>query len=158
MTELLTPAKTDYLLPESEAPVQHHREVTDWLSEMEFFKTELDFFSHLLDNAWLRVVRAQTTVELESLEKKMMGFTGKELPALHEALVMHEKLLAAKDLETIEKSNDQLAKDHAQLGKAMGDFTSLLKELKKELFDLVEKQLRQAKQIVLDYESGRLTL
>ena len=108
--------------------------------------------------AWLRVIRAQTTVELESLEQKMMGFTGKELPDLQDALKTHERMLAAQDLEAFEKDHAELAADHAQLSKAMADFTVLLKELKKEVFVLVEKQLRLAKQIAQQYEEGQLAL
>ena len=69
MIALLEPSKTNYLLQPGLGDL--HREVTAWLNELAFCKSELLFLNKLLDKYFLRVRGQEKLSALISLEKKV---------------------------------------------------------------------------------------
>lgn len=152
MTKLLSPTNGAYLL--GPAPEHLHRESLNWLSELEFYKTEIAFLTKLLDIAFLRITSGQNLDELNVLEKKVRSFREKRLDELHNKIMRHENHLSELDEDVFKKNKPEIDEEHHSQFRDMTTFTDNIKELKKEIFALVETQLKRTKKVSRDFEDG----
>jgi hypothetical protein len=156
MKKLIAPAKSNFMLQ-----VGHdylHHETTEWLSELEFCKTELSFLTKLLDKAFLRVRGKLKVNELTEIEKKVKSFRTKTLKLLHDGIIAHEQHLGALDELTFKQDEESTREEHRKYSSAMKEFTLSIKEIKKEIFEIVETQVKLVKKVANDYEDGTLAL
>jgi lipase chaperone LimK len=141
MTALLSPATGDYLL--MPAPEQLHQEAVEWLSDLEFYATELNFFSHLLTTTRLVAESPAVEDQLTRLEKKVDRFREKRLSPLRQSLVAFEKHLSDLDLETFHARQEPIQTEHRELNRSLREFWTDLKQLKSDLFRFVEEQMKK---------------
>lgn len=152
MTKLLTPATNAYLL--EPAPQHLHSEALEWLSDLEFYKTEIIFLTKLLDIAFLRVTSDENLKLLKALEKKVRSFREQTLDDLHQRVTEHEKHLSELDEDLFKKNKPKVDEEHHNRYKEFVAFAEEIKELKKEIFTLVEVQMKRSKQASMDVANG----
>jgi len=142
MKSLLTPAKSTYLL--EQGPDYLHQETTEWLSELEFCKTELSFLAKLLDKAFLRVSDAQKLSDLASLEKKVKAVRTLTLQTVQEEVIKYERILSRIDQDQFFMNKQSMMGQHLLNAQKVKDFMSTVRKIKAEIFKTVEQQLKQA--------------
>ena len=140
MTTLVAPVKTDHLLPA--APEHLHQDATEWLSDLEFCRTELSFLIKLLDKTFLRVRGTQRLDDLSILEKKVRALRAKPLKQLHDAVILHEQHLASLDLDEFSLNRQSIVEEHAKHELGVTAFMRTIKKIKKEIFDFVEAEIK----------------
>ena len=154
MTKLLSPVTGAYLL--EPAPDMLHQDATQWLSDLEFYKTELAFLAKILNIAFLRVSSQQQLRGLKSLENKVKLFSEHSLDKLHEQVIRHENHLSELSEDKFKKNRKAVIEEHqAQFGE-MRTFSDDVRDLKKEIFAVVENQLKRTKTVTGDLENGKL--
>jgi hypothetical protein len=155
MTTLIPVPKNDFLLQEH--PVNMHEETMEWLSELEFCKTELAFLSKLLNKALFNTGSIRKISELDMLDKKIKVFKEKTLKEIHDSVIRHELHLASLDENAFAQAY-LIKQEHNKKSMSVKAFMSSVKRVKKEIFDFVERQMKQSKKIAKDFEEGNLTL
>lgn len=130
--ETLTTYKTNYLL-EAGLDVLHH-ESREWLSELDFLKSELRFFLKLFNS---RVFTLEKDQQRQNVLKNMDRLSAIVLQELEQQIKTHEKNLSV--LLTSTEANDAQYRDqHKQLYQKMQQFVNDVKSLKMLVFLFVE--------------------
>jgi len=108
-----------------------------WISDLDFFKVESNFFHHLLDKY---ANSSSSTAHLEKLKK-----LGRELKVLEEERqkveILVDEMLSQIALVAEDKVPENLQKietSHTTLDLLMVDIIKKYRELKRELFNTVE--------------------
>ena len=156
MTTLISAPTNDFLLQEH--PVNMHVETTDWLSELEFCKTELAFLTNLLKKVFLNANNKRKISEAASLEKKVKLFSEKTLEVLHDSVIKHEQHLASLDENAFAQDEHVIKKEHEKKKLSVNAFMGSVKKVKKEVFDFFEVQMKQTKNIIKEFEEGSMSL
>lgn len=143
MTTLIERPKSDYLLMPHQADL--HEDAMEWLSDLEFCKTELSFLNKLLDKSFLRVKGAQKLSELLAFEKKIRLFRSNSIKNIHDRVVHHEQRLEELDENMFAQDEQEIREDHKKINADVMTFMGNVKKIKKEIFDFVEKELKQLK-------------
>jgi GTPase involved in cell partitioning and DNA repair len=131
-----------------------HQEALIWLSEIEFYKTEIIFLTKLLDIAFLRVTSAGNLERMKLLEKKINDFREKTLDDLHAKVISHENQISALDEDEFQKNKSAVDEVHHGHFREIMTFKNEVRELKKEIFELVENQLKRAKKTSMHFADG----
>jgi hypothetical protein len=142
MTILLSPATSDYLL--EPAPDHLHQDATEWLSDLEFCKTELSFLNKLLDKTFLRSSATQMQNDLAALDNRVKFFRTVSLKKLHDEIINHERRLAVLDEDVFSMDRESIIKEHEKQEVAVNTFMETVKKLKKEIFAFVEQEIKSA--------------
>src|SRR4051812_1728233 len=95
MATLISSANNHFLLQPH--PVNMHDETIEWLSEMEFCKTELIFLTRLLNKSFLKAMTKKEISSVTLLGKRTHTFYQKTWKQLYDSIVVHEKHLASLD-------------------------------------------------------------
>ncbi|HKR04581.1 MAG TPA: hypothetical protein VJY62_08080 [Bacteroidia bacterium] len=156
MTTLISASKNDFLL--GEHPVNLHVETTEWLSDIEFCKTELAFLCKLLNKVLFSTGNIRKINELDMIDKKIKVFKEKTLKEIHDSVISHEQHLASLDENAFAQEANVIKQEHYKTSMSVKAFMSSVKKVKKEIFDFVEGQMKQSKKIAKDFEEGNLTL
>lgn len=156
MTKLISAPTNEFLLQEH--PVNMHVETTDWLSELEFCKTELSFLTNLLKKVFLNANNKKRMSEAASLEKKVKLFSEKTLKELHGSVIKHEQHLASLDENAFAQDESVIKKEHGKEKLSVIAFMGSVKKVKKEVFDFFEVQMKQTKKIISEFEEGSMCL
>lgn len=156
MTKLISSPTNDFLLQEH--PVNMHVETTDWLSELEFCKTELSFLTNLLKKVFLNANNKRRISEATSLEMKVKLFSEKMLKELREAVIKHEQHLASLDENKFAQDEQVIKEEHERKKLSVNEFMGSVKKVKKEVFDFFEVQMKQSKNSIKEFEEGSMSL
>ena len=156
MTRLIAPSKNDFLLQEH--PVNMHVEAREWLSELEFCKTELAFLNKLLNKAFLSAVSIKKINALDIIDKKIKVFKEKMLKEILDSVILHEQHLASLDENSFAQDAHVINQEHNKTSMGVKAFMSSVKKIKQEIFDFTEGQMKQSKRIAKDFEEGGITL
>ena len=156
MTDLLTPPTGDYLLNRGQDA--EGSDLAQWLSKAEFSRIELGFFTRLLDKAFLRITSRGMEEELKALEKKVRNFTRTELRNVDDELTAYEKKLSEAYQGGVPGAVAALRDTHDKVFRHLQVFDSGLIALKKEIFAIVEHQVKLAREVSDDYQSGHMSL
>jgi hypothetical protein len=140
METLLTPPDKEYLLQTGLSDLHH--EATEWLSELEFCKTELTFLNKLLDKFFLKTKGSQKISELTNIEIKIKAFRNKTLKNLHQAIISHEQHLGVLDEILSEQDEESIREEHRKYDTDIKNFMNDIKKIKKELFAFVGTELK----------------
>jgi len=125
----------------SSKSLQYYVDAKHWTSDLEFFKIETAFFHRLLDDYFIRLTSPYFIEKLKGIEAKLLKFeeVRHQTDKLLTEQIMHVELTAEdalpEDLERIE--NKQM-----KLGELMTTLIKDYRETKKELFDIVEKVMK----------------
>lgn len=154
--KLLSPTNTAYLLKPGHDQIFY--EVKEWISDIEFYQMEIDFFIKLLDKAFLRITNRQETTEIESLDKKLKKFKDDVLAVLLKRVLDYENQLGEVEESAFYEGEIRLLVEQSEFRTNINSVTRQIKKLKTEVYDIVEKQMRVAKNINADYQDGKIAL
>ncbi|HRH65005.1 MAG TPA: hypothetical protein PLU53_01780 [Bacteroidia bacterium] len=141
MTNLLTEAKSDYLLQTGISEL--HYEVTQWINEIEFYKTELFFLNKLLDRYLLRISNSEKVNAMLDLEKKVKSFRTGTLKKMIAAITEHEAELAKLDDNDLSQDEQRIREEHKEHKLAVKELAGNVKKLKIDIFSFVENLVKQ---------------
>lgn len=141
MATLIGPAKNDFLLLEH--PVNMHEEVTQWLSDLEFCNTELNFLQKLLNKYFLRISVKNKLTALNRLELKLKSIQTKNFKKIHSAILLHEHRLSELDKDKFLINEKSIRKEHNKNKSDMISLMTVMKEFKSELYAFIEKEMRE---------------
>lgn len=131
--ETLSTPKTTYLL-EAGLDVLHH-ESKEWLSELDFIKSELSFFMKLLNS---KVFTLEKDEQRQHILKNMGKLSDIVLREVEQQIKSHEKDLAALLNATKEADDAKFRAEHKQLYGKMQQFVNDVRSLKMLVFLFVE--------------------
>lgn len=156
MTTLISASKNDFLLQEH--PVNMHEETMEWLSELEFCNTELEFLNMLLNKASLNRVSIKKLNDLDVLDKKVKLFRRKTIREINDSVTEHENHLSSLDENAFAQDAHLIKQEHTKMNMSVKAFMGTVRKVKKEIFDFVEAQMKLSKKISKDFEEGNLAL
>ncbi len=133
--ELLKSPKTNYLL-EASLEVLHHESI-DWFSEIEFWRDEIEFYYSLFVEKTLISVPIDGKTKIDKIENELIKISADDLDDLKKEVKEHEHFLSRLLLTHRLDEQDYRAK-HRQLTLRFMEFEYRLKDLKKDIFELVK--------------------
>ena len=133
----LTPVKKTFLL---EAPLEIlHEESMEWLNEVEFWKDESAFFYTLIMQKIKKSSRALKTKDGISIENHLIYISSEKLDDLKSEVQKHERFLA-KILNDVTQDEQSYRLKHKRIATKMYDFEKEFKDMKRKIFQVVEKE------------------
>ena len=135
--ESLSEASDAYLLERDIAEL--HRESQKWISEIELWRAELNFFQKLLDRYASKFTEVEDKKRIDHFQHLITYYTGELLDEFKQFTRRHEKLLASQ-LETSEKVDEVgYRQQHGELSSRINSFLNEFNVYKKEFFHFMEK-------------------
>lgn len=119
-----------------------HEESKNWLSELAFIRDEIKFLNHLLSEKYIDYLFAGLGKRIEIFTKKMkVEDASGEI--LSETINKHELLLAELIEHNNLLTNINYIDQHKNLEKEIEIYMKKYKNLKKQIFEVVEKVMRK---------------
>lgn len=119
-----------------------HTESKNWISEIDFILDEIRFLKHLLSAKYIDYLFAGLAKRIEIFTKKLE--VEKETSTLlKESIQKHEILLTDLIEHNNLISNINYIEQHKTLNKEIEIYLKKYKNLKKQIFDAVEKVMRK---------------
>jgi hypothetical protein len=134
--EFLTQPKATYLL-EASLDVLHAQSV-EWLSEIAFWRDETAFIYTLVLKKTLKSLPVNAESAIEQIESELILLSSGDLDDLEKAVEQHEIFLGDL-LESKYLSERNYRGKHEQLMLKFCEFERRFKDLKREVFQLVER-------------------
>ena len=119
-----------------------HGETKNWLSELAFIKDEIRFFNHLLSANYLDCLFEGLAKRIEILTKKM-AIENKSGLLLSDSIKKHELLLTDLIEHNSLISNINYLEQHKKLEKEVEIHIKKYRNLKKQIFEVVEKVMKK---------------
>jgi hypothetical protein len=134
--ENLNGTESEYLLQSSLEDL--HQVSQYWLSEIEFWKTELIFFQEMLDKHCPQINTPQQKKQLDHFQNLIIYYNGELLDEYNRKIRKHTKRLAR--LMASEPSFDDFSyrEKHRTYGEQIGSIRKRLQEYKIELFEFIQ--------------------
>jgi hypothetical protein len=130
-----TAIKSDHLLDGSLEWL--HRQTTEWLSDVEFWREELVFFYNVLRKQEFKPYFPMQEVAV--LEKELVKISSEDVKALEATLNQHERKLSAI-MQAMPPGNERdYRHEHRAIQSAMKNFEATMRGFKKSVFTLVRK-------------------
>jgi hypothetical protein len=118
-----------------------------WGSDLEFFKIETAFFHRLLDDYFVRLLSPEYFENLKKTSSKLFQLE-KDENEVRRQLNDHLKQLELTAENIIPEDLEELSAAHSRLESSVIRFINEYREVKKDLFDLVESAMKEKKLIV----------
>ena len=135
MKQLIS-AKGTYLL---EAPLEIlHEQSLEWLQEIEFWKDEAAFFYALILRKSKEATPLLKTKQAKDVEKHLIYVSSEKLDDLKMEVESHEKFLA-RIMENVKLDERLYRTRHKGISKQFQNFEVEFREMKKKIFQFVEK-------------------
>jgi len=134
--EKLNGTESEYLLQSSLEDL--HQVSKYWFSEIEFFKTELNFFQDLLDKHCPNINSDEDKKQLDHFQNLIIYYNGELLDEYNRKVRKHTKRLARLLDEGSTLEDFSYREDHKLLGNDMSSLGKRLQEYKVELFDFIQ--------------------
>jgi len=136
--ENLKATTTEFLLRESLLDL--HKSSTNWVSEVDLWKIELNFFQKLLDANAKKVVTYKGKKTIGHLQNLITYYQGELMDEFAKAVRKHEKYLR-KILSGEESDEESYRVKHEILDDKINTFRDRFKDYKQELFGFIEELL-----------------
>lgn len=141
--EPLISSKSEYLL---QPDLYHlHRESVKWLSEIDFWNIELNFFRNVLDKIFLNIETPKEMDNLIRLQKKIIHAKIEVLDKIFQDIADHEGKLSELLENEFSHDEQQYRNAHQDYENQINSFLRDFQFLKKEVFEFVEGIIRQKK-------------
>lgn len=114
-----------------------HSESQQWVSEVELWKLELNFFQKLLDNSAPKISALSDKKELSHLQNLITYYNGELLDEFKQKVRRHKKYLANKLLINEDIDEEEYRKRHGAILSHLGSFRSEFNMHKKEFFQFL---------------------
>ena len=123
-----------------------HAKTTQWISELEFIKTEQHFLEELIEENTLNLLSGDTFSKSKELVTHLSN-TEKKVDILLPKIHGHNNDLEIliNNLET-KKVQDHVKEIHYELETAVDSFLADFRELKTDVFDLIKLIIKRNKQ------------
>ncbi|MGI9543418.1 MAG: hypothetical protein ACR2MX_09175 [Cyclobacteriaceae bacterium] len=133
--ENLPSTTSDFLLRESLNDL--HKTSRQWVSEVDLWKIELDFFQKLLDQYCTKVTTYQGKKQLGHLQNLITYYQGELLDEFTKAVRKHEKYLT-RVLDGSVSDEESYRVKHEIIEDKINTFRIRFKDYKRELFEFIE--------------------
>jgi len=118
-----------------------------WQSDMEFFKIETAFLHRLLDDYFVQLLSPEFFDKLKETSQKLFGLE-KDENSLRQQLASHIKQMELTAENVIPEDTEKLADTQATLESLLFKLINEYRDVKKEMFALVESAGHAKKLIV----------
>ena len=134
--ENLNGTESEYLLQSSVEDL--HQVSTYWLSEIEFYKTELNFFQDLLDKHCPKINSPEDKKQLDHFQNLIIYYNGELLDEYNRKVRKHTKRISRIMDEGPTFEDFSYREEHKLLGDQMSSIGKRLQEYKVELFEFIQ--------------------
>lgn len=119
-----------------------HSDSRNWLSEIKFINYEMKFLNKLLSSNYIDLIDSGYDDVIRDLVKKIAieKKSGKEL---HKLIIKHELILADLIKTNSVTSNTNFLETHKKLEIEFNIYSKRYKELKKEIFNIIERIMKK---------------
>ncbi|MBG6111153.1 hypothetical protein H4V97_002675 [Flavobacterium sp. CG_23.5] len=126
-----------------EAEWQHLYTVTEhWLSDLQFYKDDLDFLYHLIDKYFLWLAQKDNLAEMKELTTGLSGEI-KEYDKLVQKTAKHLMHLSELIDDPFKYDSHQFRSEHEELENEIADFVKKFRKNKKETFAITEQAIKK---------------
>ncbi|MBS1527268.1 MAG: hypothetical protein JST19_16570 [Bacteroidetes bacterium] len=108
-----------------------------WKSDLEFFRIEAAFLHRLLDDYFVQLLSPESFDKVQQTTQKLFKLE-KDENSLHRQLTAHMKQLELAAENVVPEDNEKLADEQATLEALLFKLINEYREVKKEMFALVE--------------------
>jgi len=129
-------ADSTYLLEEGLEKL--HQESMDWISEMDLWKLELDFFQKLLDTHSPQFSTIEQKKRLDYFQNLIIYYSGELIDSIIEKTKRHEVFLAKEMVEPQEMDEREYRKMHRGIEENVRSLRKRFYDYKKEFFTFVK--------------------
>ncbi len=112
-----------------------HQESQEWLSEVAFWKDEVEFYYGLVVRKTIHKLPVTSKDAAAKIEGELIRITGGELDQLQQEIEMHEYYLNQL-LESKQTDEERYREKHKLLLNKIHDFETKFKSLKADIFKL----------------------
>ncbi|GAA4435851.1 hypothetical protein GCM10023188_28260 [Pontibacter saemangeumensis] len=135
----LSPVNTNYLLEVSLADL--HRESRSWLSDINFWSVEMDFYQRLLERVAGRITSVEGKKGIDHFQNLILYFKGELLDQFEHDIREHERYLE-RLLQNKSPFNEQLYREvHKKYEYQIKAFNYDFKQYRKDLYKFTERYL-----------------
>jgi hypothetical protein len=136
----------NYRYIEWKTPDEMHFSSLQWKSELSFIKDEHRFFEDMLKEYTMPIIESHLFSQIKELIVQL-GLSNKELKILEKRVFDHINRLRNL-LENVDepKEGRVYRKEHKEILNDVNHFSRQYKRLKKEIFEIVSKAMKQQKQ------------
>jgi hypothetical protein len=117
--------------------IQFYVVATKWASDLNFFKIETGFFDRLLEKHFKNLFPSGSSGNLHEINQKLSGLED-ELCHIEKKLYLQLREIELMAEDIIPEDIDVLSSVQVQLEFAMASATKIFREVKKELFELID--------------------
>jgi len=117
-----------------------------WESDLEFFRIETAFLHRLLDDYFVQLLSPEHIKELKKSSQKLFELE-KEENSLRQQITTHMKQIELAAESVIPEDAEKLADDQATIESLLIKLINDYREVKKEMFALIEKGANRKKLI-----------
>jgi len=129
-------ADSTYLLEEGLEKL--HQESMDWISEMDLWKLELDFFQKLLDKYSAQFSTIEQKKRLDYFQNLIIYYSGELIDSFIEKTKRHETLLAKEMVEPLEMDEQEYRKMHKEIEEDVRSLRKRFYAYKKEFLTFIK--------------------
>lgn len=122
-----------------------HNDSKEWISEIKFIRDEIRFLEHLLRENYIDCLSAGLYKKIETLVDKM-SFERVAGETLEIVIKEQEVILSDLIKNDSVSSNKNYLENHRKLEFEMDYFSKKYKRIKKEIFEIIEKVMKQKDQ------------
>ncbi|MDX2173623.1 MAG: hypothetical protein SFY56_10900 [Bacteroidota bacterium] len=115
-----------------------------WLTDLEFFKDELNFLDILIGKYFLMMLKNESVDKIHNITSKISGLI-KEQQVLTEKINKHLKDLSLLMENAFNTSEQWFRNDHVDLEERLTLFTDNFRNIKKEIFMITEYVIENQK-------------
>ena len=119
-----------------------HHDSRSWLSEIEFINYEMKFLYNLLTSNYIELLSFGLDIKVKELFKKI-ALEKKSGNALSKLIIEHEKILSDLIRTNSVTSNKNYLETHKKFDIEIVIFLERYKELKKEIFKIMERTMKK---------------
>ncbi|HZY38371.1 MAG TPA: hypothetical protein VFE53_17055 [Mucilaginibacter sp.] len=123
--------------------LQYYAIARHWVSDLEFFRIETAFLHKIMDDHFVPLAAGSHVKDFIETGKKLLELEKSEtrLNALLDEQLIHLELMAE---DVIPEDVEELEGKQVHLEKVMNNLTNEYRQVKKEMFTLVERVMHQA--------------
>ena len=119
-----------------------HHDSRNWLSEIQFINYEMKFLYNLLTSNYIELLSSGLDIKVKELFKKI-AIEKKSGNALSKLILEHEKILSDLIQTNSVTSNKNYLETHKKFEIEITIFLGRYKELKMEIFKIIERIMRK---------------
>lgn len=127
---------------------EFHDDTKNWVSEIDFITDEIRFLEHLLSTNYIDCIEAGLSKKIEILVKKMTA--EKQVGKTVKEVIKEQELILSNLIKNNSASyNKNYLEKHIKLETEINYYIKKYKNIKKQIFDIIENIIRKKDQKML---------